>query len=57
MHELERLRQAIGKALTLDRQIFVSANLGNFIAFCESERGKAAIAAFVKVWENKPPPE
>lgn len=57
MQELERLRQAIGSALTVDRQIFVSANLGNFLSFCETERGKAAIAAFVKIWENKPQPE
>lgn len=44
--------QTIGKALTVEQQRFVSANLFNFHAFLATEQGQELIRLVVEEWEK-----
>ena len=51
---LPQMQNAIGNALSLEQQLFVSANYPNIIKFLNSDAGRQAIRTFVEEWETAP---
>ena len=43
-------QKAIGSALSLDRQLFVSEHYLSLVEFLTSDRGRASIVLFVDAW-------
>jgi len=55
---LAQLQQALGCAIPVEQQLFISANYHSVLAFLESETGKTAVQMFVEEWQrsaNKKP--
>lgn len=51
---LPQVKNSIGNALSVEQQLFVSANYPNIIKFLNSDIGKEAIRNFVEEWETAP---
>lgn len=45
-------RDGIGKALTQEQQVFVSANVLKMHEFVATNEGRAAVALFVEEWQR-----
>lgn len=52
VQDLSNLYEAIGKSLTVEQQLFVSANWKKLVPFLNSEEGQIAIQQFVTDWSQ-----
>lgn len=51
---LPQMQNAIGNALSLEQQLFVSANYPSIMKFLNSDAGRQAIRNFIEEWETAP---
>lgn len=51
---LPQMQNAIGNALSLEQQLFVSANYPRILAFLNSDAGRQAVRNFVEEWQTAP---
>lgn len=51
---LPQMQNAIGNALSLEQQLFVSAAYPNVMKFLNSDAGRQAIRNFIEEWQTAP---